>query len=145
MDRQAELRQRIQKHIHQSKSSQSPTEIVNSALKFWQDALLFLPIIYAVIYLIGLFYHIGYLSAFRLGPDEYPLATDLTMLQGGFSLISMSLSHLGYALALFVIFFLLLTFLVFARRAREKLTVFFKRLKNTKAQKNKKKSWPKPR
>lgn len=138
MDRQAELRQRIQKHIHRSITSQSPTDLVNSALRFWQDALLFLPIIYAVIYLIGMFYHIGYLSAFRLGPDEYPLATDLTMLQGGFSLISMSLSHLDYALAFFVIFFLLLTFLVFARRAREKLTIFFKKLKNTNSQKKQK-------
>lgn len=130
MDRQAELRQRIQKHTHQLNASQTPTEIVNSALRFWQDALLYLPIIYAIIYLIGLLYHVGYLSAFRLGPDEYPVATDLTMLRGGFSLISMSFSHLGYALAFFAIFFLLLTFLVFARRAREKLAVFFKKLKN---------------
>jgi hypothetical protein len=128
VDRQAELKQRIQLRTHKSKPSQSSTEIMNSALRFWQDALLFLPIIYAIIYLIGLFYHMGYLDGFRLEPDEFPLSTDLTLLQGAYSLISMSLPHFGYALTLFVIFFLLMAFLVFARRAREKITKFFNTL-----------------
>ncbi len=101
---------------------------MNSALRFWQDALLFLPIIYAIIYLIGLFYHMGYLDGFRLEPDEFPLSTDLTLLQGAYSLISMSLPHFGYALTLFVLFFLLMAFLVFARRARERITKFFNNL-----------------
>ncbi|MBV7437573.1 hypothetical protein [Aeromonas sp. sif2416] len=99
-------------------------------MKFWQDMLMFLPIIYAAIYLIGLLYHIGYLGEFRLGPEEFPLSTDLILLQGVISLITMSSPHVFYAILLFAAFLALLVFLLFARRTREKLTIFFNHLKS---------------
>lgn len=129
MDRSAELKQRIQQRIHKSKPSQNSAECGNSTLKFWQDVLLFLPIIYAAIYLIGMLYHIGYLDSFFLSTNEFPLSTDMTLLQGGVSLITMSYPHILYAFLLFVSFIALLVFLLFARRTREVLTIYFNRFK----------------
>lgn len=130
MDRQVELKQRIKQQIHKSQSNQNSAESSNSTLKFWQDVLLFLPIIYGAVYLIGMLYHMGYLDSFNLSIDEFPLSTDLTLLQGGISLITMSYPHILYALLLFIAFIALLVFLLFARKARENLTVYFNHLKN---------------
>ncbi|WFC12714.1 hypothetical protein [Aeromonas salmonicida] len=132
MDRQVELKQRIKKRIHKYKQSQNSTESGNSTLRFWQDVLLFLPIIYGAVYLIGMLYHMGYLETFNLSIDEFPLSTDLTLLQGGVSLITMSYPHILYALLLFISFIALLVFLLFARKARENLTIYFNRLRNIK-------------
>lgn len=101
-----------------------------SPMQIWQGVLLFLPLIYAAIYVIGMFYHFGYLGEFQLNPYDFQLPTDLTLLRGFTSLAGiLSLTNFKYAIFLFAAFVGLLVFLLYARQVREYFTKFFRRLK----------------
>jgi hypothetical protein len=49
-----------------------------------------LPVLSAGLYLLGLSYHQGYLSAFGIDDSLYPLPTDLALFSGLFALIGVS-------------------------------------------------------
>lgn len=93
MNRQAALslrEQRNQQRLHSVEPTYVASESADQTMPLWQKALLFLPIIYASVYLIGLMYHVGYLSEFRLEPYEFQQPADITLVRGGYSLFSTS-------------------------------------------------------
>ncbi|WP_139738026.1 hypothetical protein [Aeromonas caviae] len=93
MNRQAAFslrEQRNQRLLNKMEPTLLANESTNQTMPFWQKTLLFLPVIYAAIYLIGLMYHIGYLSEFELSPYDFQQPADLILVRGGHSLLSSS-------------------------------------------------------
>ena len=93
MNRQAALslrEQRKQQRLHKMEPTCVVSESTDQTMPFWQKCLLFLPLIYAAVYFIGLMYHVGYLSEFGLSPSEFQKPADLTLVKGGYSLFKTS-------------------------------------------------------
>ena len=110
MNRQAALslrEQRNQQRLHSLEPTYIESENADQTMPFWQKVLLFLPIIYASIYLIGLMYHVGYLSEFRLEPYEFQQPADITLVRGGYSLFSTSAGSNRYIPVAFLAYLLL--------------------------------------
>lgn len=110
MNRQTALslrEQRNQQHLHSLEPTYIESENADQTMPFWQKVLLFLPIIYASVYFIGLMYHVGYLSEFRLEPYEFQQPADITLLRGGYSLFSTSAGSNRYIPVAFLAYLLL--------------------------------------
>lgn len=110
MNRQAALslrEQRNQQRLNRMEPKLIDSDNPNPAIPFWQKTLLFLPVIYAAIYFIGLTYHIGYLSEFSLNPYEFQQPADLLLVRGGYSLFSSSAVSNPIIPAFFLVFSLL--------------------------------------
>lgn len=110
MNRQAAFslrEQRNQQHLHSLEPTYIESENADQTMPFWQKVLLFLPIIYASVYFIGLMYHVGYLSEFRLEPYEFQQPADITLLRGGYSLFSTSAGSNRYIPVAFLAYLLL--------------------------------------
>ena len=99
------------------------SEGADQVMPFWQKTLLFLPIIYASVYLIGLMYHVGYLSEFRLEPYEFQQPTDITLVRGGYSLFSTSAGSNRFIPVAFLAYLLLtiiFCFTITSKKTKEK-------------------------
>lgn len=126
MNRQAALslrEQRNQQRLHSLEPTYIEIENADQTMPFWQKALLFLPIIYASIYLIGLMYHVGYLSEFRLEPYEFQQPADITLVRGGYSLFSTSAGSNRYIPVAFLAYLLLaiiLSFTITSKKTKKK-------------------------
>ncbi|MGL6487969.1 hypothetical protein ACSZNF_13535 [Aeromonas hydrophila] len=93
MNRQAALslrEQRKQQRLHNIEPILVASGSADQTIPLWQKTLLFLPLIYAAVYFIGLMYHVGYLSEFGLSPSEFQKPADLTLVKGGYSLFKTS-------------------------------------------------------
>lgn len=93
MNRQAALslrEQRKQQRLHNIEPTLTASGGTDQTIPLWQKTLLFLPLIYAAVYFIGLMYHVGYLSEFGLSPSEFQKPADLTLVKGGYSLFKTS-------------------------------------------------------
>lgn len=93
MNRQVSLslrEQRKQQRLHNIEPTLTASGSTDQTIPLWQKTLLFLPLIYAAVYFIGLMYHVGYLSEFGLNPSEFQKPADLTLVKGGYSLFKTS-------------------------------------------------------
>jgi hypothetical protein len=93
MNRQAALslrEQRKQQRLHNIEPTIVVSGSADQTIPLWQKTLLFLPLIYAAVYFIGLMYHVGYLGESGLNPSEFQKPADLTLVKGGYSLFKTS-------------------------------------------------------
>ncbi|WP_429044503.1 hypothetical protein [Aeromonas hydrophila] len=107
MNRQAALslrEQRKQQRLHNIEPTLTACGSTDQTIPLWQKTLLFLPLIYAAVYFIGLMYHVGYLSEFGLNPSEFQKPADLTLVKGGYSLFTTSATTTRWIPMLFVAF-----------------------------------------
>lgn len=68
---------------------EQPNKAPRSLLPFLKYLLAALPLMTAAIYLCGMAYHVGYLEAYGLTNDQFPLASDESILLGFVSLVRM--------------------------------------------------------
>lgn len=76
---------------------------------FLQTVLTILPVLTAAMYLLGLSWHQGYLSAFGIDDSLFPLANDKALFTGFLSLVTITVSPGWYFVLPFLVFAILVT------------------------------------
>lgn len=89
--------------------------------KFLNTLLTVVPILSAVLYLMGFTYHEGFISAYALESSLFPLASDTTLLYGFYALLSAVLNKttISYAvIAMFALVFVVILAYILASSSR---------------------------
>lgn len=79
--------------MHNQDSSSSIQEMTDNhspLLYFWEQVIKFLSLISLVIFVVGLFYKVGYLKAFQLTFNEFPSPAEMTFARGALTFIDYS-------------------------------------------------------